>query len=201
MWRGCGDSRTKNVINGAFGLFVCIFLDEIYIVTSLSIVYIGLCNLKFYFKETKAPLQPVYNKDKWTYDGVKKRDSEMYKQSVIINNISIHNNTEIVETGLYYGWSLLQITTKDLQVWRNLSKVPDINAWNLSLSIYAFKCNLEGSMDGIKCFMLHLVIILESFWVLLLPKMISIFDHLQNTSLLKLKKIKNSCLSCSQGNT
>ena len=80
----------------------------------------------------------------------------MYKQSVIINNIYIHNNTDIVEIGLYYDWSLLQKTTKNFQVWKNLSKVPVINAWNLSLSIYALKCNLKGSIDGIKCFILHL---------------------------------------------
>ena len=145
LWRGCGNSRKKYVVNGAFGVFVCVFLGELYIVTSLSIVYVGLCNLKCTSKKVLIEKQTVILYDKWTYHDVKKRDSEMYKQSVIINNISINNNTEIVETGLYYDWSLLQKITKDLQVWRNLSKVPDINAWNISLSIYALKCNVKGS--------------------------------------------------------
>mgnify|MGYP007133540024 CR=1 FL=1 len=153
LWRGCGNS-------------MCVFLGEIYIVTSLSIVYVGLCNLKCTSKKVWIEKQTVILYDKWTYHDVKKRDSEMYKQNVIINNISIDNNTEIVEIGLYYGWSLLQITTKDLQVWGNLSKVPDINAWNISLSIYALKCKL--------------VIVFGPYWILMLPKMISIFDQLQN---------------------
>jgi len=44
----CGEvvgTVEKIVINGAFGVFVRVLLGEIYIVTSLSIVYVGLCNL------------------------------------------------------------------------------------------------------------------------------------------------------------
>ena len=71
-------------------MFVCVFLIEIYIVTSLSIVYVGLCNLKCTSKKVwieklkiihdtksiKAPMQTVILYDKWTYHDVKKRYSE-----------------------------------------------------------------------------------------------------------------------------
>ena len=155
LWRVCGNSRNKCYKRGVWRVHVCFPCWNIHCYSTIDSVC-RFVQFKLYFKDSKSPLQPVYNIDKWTCHDVRKRDSEMYKQSVIINNISINNNTEIVEIGLYYVWSLLQKTTKDLQVWRNLSKVPDINAWNLSLSIYALKCNLKGSLDGIKCFSLHL---------------------------------------------
>ena len=89
-------------------MFVCVFHGELYIVTALSIVYVGLCNLNCTSKNvwieklkiihdtksSKAPLQPVYNIDKWTCHDVRKRDSEMYKQSGIINNIYLNILTQ-----------------------------------------------------------------------------------------------------------